>query len=89
MKKIFVLLLILLIIPSIFAINVSVEKKSSDETMIIGLENPTIFDLEVTNHDLTDNFMFYTFFGGGSYPQETIYIGKSQTKEIEFGVYPR
>lgn len=89
MKKLFTLLFILLIIPSIFAINIDVEKKSSDEVMIIGLENPTIFDLEITNDGASDNFMFYTFFGGGSYPQETIYIGQDQTETVEFGVYPR
>ncbi len=89
MKKTFIFLLILLVIPSIFAINIDVEKKSSDEIMIMGLEDPTIFDLEITNQGSTDSFIFYTFFGAGSYPQETILIGQSQTKTIEFGVYPR
>ncbi len=89
MKKTFILLLILLIIPSVFAIDINVEKKSSDEVMIMELENPTIFNLEVTNHGPTDNFVFYTFFGAGSYPQETISIGQDETKTVEFGVYPR
>ena len=89
MKKIFTLLLFLLIIPGIFAIDIDVEKKSSDEVMIIDLEKPTIFNLEITNHGSSDNFIFYTFFGAGSYPQETISIGPDQTKEVEFGVYPR
>ena len=89
MKKGFILLLILLIIPSILAININVEQKSSDEVMIIGLENPTIFDLEVTNQGSSDSFTFYTFFGAGSYPQETVLIEQSQTKTVEFGVYPR
>jgi hypothetical protein len=89
MKKIFILLLILLIIPSIFAIDITVEQKSSDEVMIMGLENPTIFDLEVTNHGSTDDFVFYTFFGAGSYPQKAISIEQGKTKTVEFGVYPR
>ena len=89
MKKIFALLLLLLIIPSIFAINISVEKKSSDEVMIIGIDEPTIFNLEITNNNPSDKFIFYTFFGGGSYPQESVSIWQDQTKEVEFGVYPR
>ncbi len=89
MKKTFILLLILLIIPSVFAIDIDIQKNSSDEIMIMGLENPTIFDLEVTNQGSSDSFMFYTFFGAGYYPQETVLIGSSQTKKVEFGVYPR
>ena len=65
------------------------EKTSSDEVMIIELENPTIFDLQITNHDSADNFIFYTFFGVGSYPQEAISIKEGETKKVEFGVYPR
>ncbi len=89
MEKIAILLLVLLIIPGVLAINLDVEKTSSDEVMIIGLENPTAFNLEITNQDVATNLIFYTFFGAGSYPQETISIGMMETKNIEFGVYPR
>ncbi len=89
MKKIFVLLLVLFIIPNIIAISLDVEKKSSDEFMIIGLEKPAVFVLDVMNNGASDNFLFYTFFGGGSYPTGTVYIGNGQAKEVEFGVYPR
>ena len=89
MKKLFVLLFVLLLIPNILAININVEKNSSDEVMIIGLEKPTIFNLNVTNYGSSDNFIFYTFFGAGTYPVGTVSIAEGETKEIEFGVYPR
>ncbi len=89
MKKISFILLILLIIPSILAIDLDIEKTSSDETMIIGLERPTVFDLEVTNNGTGDNFFFYTFFGGNSYPTEKINIAQDETKTVQFGIYPR
>jgi hypothetical protein len=79
----------LLIIPSVLAINLDIEQKSSDEIMIMGLENPTIFDLEIINQGPTDSFTFYTFFGAGYYPQETVLIESGETKTVEFGVYPR
>ncbi len=89
MKKISILLLLLLIIPSILAIDIDIEKTSSGETMIIDLERPTVFDLDVTNNGEGNNFLFYTFFGGNSYPTEKIYITQGETKTIQFGIYPR
>ncbi len=89
MKKIFILLLLLLIIPSVFAINISIEQTSSDEIMIIGLDEPTTFNLKITNNEISDNFLFYTFFGAGSSPIETVPITGGQTKEVEFKVNPR
>jgi hypothetical protein len=89
MKKIAILLALLLVLPSIFAIDLSVEQTSSDELMIIGVDEPTVFNLKITNNDLSDNFLFYTFFGGESTPTETIPITNGQTKEIEFTVKPR
>jgi len=89
MKKIFILLLLLLIIPSVFAINISIEQTSSDEMMIIGLDEPTTFNLKITNNEISDNFLFYTFFGAGSSPIETVPITGGQTKEVEFKVNPR
>ncbi len=89
MRKIFCLLALLLIIPSILAIDLDIEKTSSGETMVIDLERPTVFNLQVTNNEAGDNFLFYTYFGAESYPTEKINIAQDETKTIQFGIYPR
>jgi hypothetical protein len=89
MKKILYLLTILLIFPTVLAINLNVEKITKDEVMIIGLEDPAIFTLNVTNNGPTSDFTFYTFFGIGLEPRESIKIKSGETKEITLYVYPR
>ena len=89
MKKIFYLLAILLIFPTVLAINLDIEKITKDEVMIIGLEDPAIFKINVTNNGKTDGFSFYTFFGIGLEPREEIKIESKETKEITLEVYPR
>jgi len=87
MKKI-ALLLVLLILPSVLAITLEVEKQSSDEVMIIGLKDPTTFDLKITNLGITDNFEFYNLLGFEMFPVGTTPINQGQTKEIELKISP-
>ncbi len=87
MKKI-ALLLILLILPSILAINLKVERQSSDEVMIIGLKDSTIFDLKITNLGATDNFEFYNLLGFEMFPIGTTPINQGETKNIELKIFP-
>ena len=87
MKKI-ALLLILLILPSVLAISLKVEKQSSDEVMIIGLKDSTIFDLKITNLGATDSFEFYNLLGFEMFPVGTTPINQWQTKNIELKISP-
>ena len=87
MKKI-ALLLILLILPSVLAINLKVEKQSSDEVMVIGLNDQTIFDLKITNLGATDNFEFYNLLGFEMFPVGTTLINQGETKNIELKISP-
>lgn len=90
MKRVLILALILLsILPSIYAINLKIEKISSDEVLIIGLDKPAIINLRITNRGVDDSFMFYTFFGSGMYPKGTVAINSWETKDVEIGIYPR
>ena len=52
----------------------------SDEVMILGLNNPTIFDLDIKNNGTKDTFTIYTFFGSGYTPKEAFTINKDETK---------
>src|SRR3989338_9756190 len=81
-------LLVLLFLPLISAVSLDVQKTSSDEVMIIDLNEPAVFELSIKNNGATDEFMIYTFFGSGSLPEEKSTISSGQTKTIKFIVSP-
>lgn len=90
MKKSFsIFILALLILPFISALNLDIEKASSDEAMVLGLNSPAVFYLNITNLGAADNLIFYNFFGSDIYPKGTVPIGGGETKKVEVGVYPR
>lgn len=89
MKKIIVSLLItLLILQSVLAINLGIEKQSSNEVMILDLDEPAIFDLQIKNNGPSDNFQFYTFFTPTLYPKGTTSIATGETKNVQLEIYP-
>jgi len=89
MKKMFIpLLIVLLISPLVLAINISVEKESSDEFLIADIGQSIKFDLNVTNHGDSDSFYFYNLIGFTMIPSEKIAIGKGKTKEITLEIDP-
>ena len=83
-----VFIISLMIFPLISA-NLDVKQKTDDVAMILGLDMPAMFDLEITNNGDGDYFMFYNFFGSGTLPKGTVSIGGGETKNLEVGVYPR
>ena len=89
MKKIFsLIILILLILPPILAININVEKQSSNEVLIADLDKPAVFDLKITNLGPSDNFGFYNLLGFSMSPVGTILIGGGETKEVQLKISP-
>jgi hypothetical protein len=71
------------------ALNIEIETTSEDKAMILGLDMPTQFELIVKNLGQADDLRFYSFFGGETFPKETVSIGADKTKEILFEIYPR
>ncbi|MEK6823515.1 MAG: hypothetical protein AABY06_00625 [Nanoarchaeota archaeon] len=91
MKKnlsLFFFAFIILILPLVLAVDLDVQKTSSDEVMIIDLNKPAIFELSIKNNGPADNFMIYTIFGSGYLPQEKFTINSGQTKKVQFIVSP-
>ncbi|MEK6817307.1 MAG: hypothetical protein AABX80_00750 [Nanoarchaeota archaeon] len=80
--------LALLLLSLVSAVDLEVQKESSDEVMIIDLNKPAVFDLSIKNNGPTDDFMIYTFFGSGSLPKEKFAISSGQTRKIQFIVSP-
>ena len=91
MKKIFICLtlltLICLILPTIFAIDVEVQKKSESEVYIKEIKNPVIYDLEIKNNGIAGEFEIYNLLGFGMSP-ENISLESGEIKEIELVVTP-
>ena len=89
MKKILIsLAIVLMVLPFILAIEINVEKESSNEILIAGLDKPAIIDLKITNNGPSDNFDFYNLVGFSISPVGTIPIGTGETKEIQLEFIP-
>jgi len=90
MKKLGLLigLVFLLVLPGVLAINIDVEKQTITEAVIIGLDEPAVFELNVTNNGNEDSFEIYNLFGWNMEPKE-FPVGGGDTEKITLKVYPR
>lgn len=89
MKNIIIFaLLILIIFPSVLAINIQVETQSSDEVIIQEINKPAIFNLEITNMGGSDSFAFYNIQSFRMTPMGTIPIANKETKNVEVTFFP-
>jgi hypothetical protein len=89
MKKIILLFLTtILVLPFALSLNINVEKLSSDEVMILGLDQPATFNLNITNNGATEYVTFYTFFSPDIYPRGTVKLEALQSQEVDLKIYP-
>jgi hypothetical protein len=88
MKKMVLLLFaFLLVAPFAFAFDLEIEKQSANEVMILGLNEPAIFDLKISSIGSSENIMFYSFFSQDVYPKGTVHVGGEAT-EVPLKIYP-
>ena len=88
MKKIVILLLISLILPTICAVNLEINKTSENEVMILDINTPATFDLTIKNNGASDEFEFYTFFALLEEPKQSILINSGETKNVKVKILP-
>ncbi|GAI90939.1 unnamed protein product, partial [marine sediment metagenome] len=88
MRKILIFVLIFVLISLVLAINIEIEKKSSDEVMIYGLDDSVVFDLEIINLGGSNSFEFYNLVGFEMFPIGTVYMGQGQTKDVQVKISP-
>jgi len=88
MKKIVILLLISLILPTICAVNLEINKTSENEVMILDINTPATFDLTIKNNGASDEFEFYTFFSLLEEPKQSILINSGETKNVKVKILP-
>jgi hypothetical protein len=87
MKRV-ILILTLLIIPSVFALSLDIDKSSTNEALILGLNKPAIFNINIENNGPSDNLIFYTFFTPNFFPKGTTPINSGEVKAVQLEVYP-
>ncbi|MCH8170990.1 MAG: hypothetical protein IIB07_07665 [Bacteroidetes bacterium] len=79
MKKIWLFILLLLILPSVLAIDLEVEKLSSNEVIISELSQAATFDLSITNNEGSGVFTIYNLLGFEMEPK-TVQVSKNENK---------
>ena len=91
MKKVgilFIFLLTVLVVPSVLALELEVEKLSTNEIFISGLSEPATFDLRITNLGSSENVVFYSFFSQELYPKGAVYLEGKKTQDVTLQIYP-
>lgn len=56
--------------------------------MILGLDQPATFDLNITNNGATEYVSFYTFFSPDVYPKGTVKLEALQSENVALKIYP-
>lgn len=90
MKKVLIILaLALLILPTILAIDVSVEKLSSNESWAYGSDDLVEFQFKITNNGPTDNFQIYNLLGFDMDTDGLVKIERGKSKIVNLLLTPR
>lgn len=88
MKKLIQIIFFLFLISPVLALNLEIEKQSSNEVLIAELDKPVIFELKITNLGGSDNIGFYNLIGFKIFPVGTTEINSGETKEIKIELFP-
>lgn len=89
-RAIFIILGILIIMPSVLAINLNIEDSNSNNVLIVGLDKPAIFDINIKNNGASDDFEFYTYLTpvvSDFFPKEKVHINSGESKKVTIEVY--
>lgn len=89
MRRTFIFIIAtLFLLSTISALSLQVEKISSNEVMVEGLNKPVTFDLRITNNGANESIDFYSLVGFQIYPAGKTQILSEETKDIKLEVYP-
>ncbi|MEK6898194.1 MAG: hypothetical protein AABX28_02435 [Nanoarchaeota archaeon] len=88
MKKILFFITLVFLVGFVSAINLNVEKLSSNEVIIKNVNQPAIFNISVKNLGTPDYFEFYNLLGFSMAPKGTVYFDSNE-KNIQLMIYPR
>jgi hypothetical protein len=83
-----ILIFTILLVSTVSAIDVRVEKLSENEVLVIDTGKPVVFDLNLRNLGVSDTFEFYNLLGFEMFPVGTIAIGSNSAKKVELKLSP-
>jgi len=86
-KGLFTFLVALFLLPSLFSLNLEIEKLSHNEAMIVGVDEPATFDIKVTNLGAETSVEIYNLVGLRMVPSK-LDLGSLETKTISLEVSP-
>ncbi len=89
-REILLIFALLIIMPSVIAINVNVEEVSSNNVIILGLDQPATFDITITNKGAPEEIEFYTYLTdvvSDFFPKEKIHLNSGESKTVRIEVY--
>ncbi len=90
MKKVILLFcLAVFILPAIYALDLNVTTNSTNVVLINNVNEPAVFNLQVTNNGMPDNLQFYNLLGFNMFPEGTVPIQLGQTINVPLMIYPR
>ena len=70
MKKVILLFcLAVFILPAIYALDLNVTTKHTNVVLINNVNEPAVFNLQVTNNGMPDNLQFYNLLGFNMFPE--------------------
>jgi hypothetical protein len=87
-KMVLLLFMFFLIAPFVLAMNLEVEKQSTNEVMILGLNEPAVFDLKIKSVGSPEDVMFYSFFSQDIYPNGMTHLSGGEAQEVPLKIYP-
>jgi len=89
MKKLVTsLLLTILLFQLVLAVDLEVEITNPKDVILVELDNPASFTLEITNNDISDSFEIFSLVGVSIFPKESFPIDEGETIKLEIQVVP-
>ncbi len=79
---------IVFLVPSLLALDIKVDKVSTNETWISDLNQPIIFDLKITNLGESDALSFYNLAGFSMTPSDAVPISAQEVKRVSLEALP-
>lgn len=87
-KSFFVGIFILMLLPLAFA-GLQVKQLDEGQVMVVGMDQPAVFNLELKNTGGSGDFKFLNLIGFSMEPQEYIHLDAGEVKQIQMKIYPR
>jgi len=91
-KRVFAVLSVLVLLvslSSVLAIDLDIQKTPINDVVISELDEPAVFNFNITNNGVADYFTIYSLVGVKITPEDSIYIPSGESREVLVKVYPK